>query len=436
MRVLALAVWLFSLTPALADEAVCLATPGQVCLFELAQERALAAEDLDDIVGDLLAIAVTEEQAASDRAETTLRQLLEMVEEREPDGASRIAVLNSAVLGVEMAGAPKVAAMLAEAVAATETDDPTERARLELRALVYAGEVGAVRDRLVAAESGVQTGLALAVATALMQAGDYAAAFEIADIVDLDDFRADMDDTAVIILLRQGQIEAAHAAAAMTEDPSTRAMSLARVAKAMAQDGQREAALTLIDAIEPAARLDDLSALQPFVEAEVLARLGERDAALMRLDSVAEGLIQPRRRSEVEATAALVAGDVEGLLAILKTAERPAEAGFWVKTAVTAMLQAGRDEVEPVLARLAQDQLPYGLNALGLHQARAGDSDAALETLVRLQALGEAGRMHGDFRAALSRLFVANNRVAEAAALAAAGNDPRLIAEIAALLPR
>jgi hypothetical protein len=436
MRFLPIVLWLLALAPAQADQTACLAAPDQTCLFDLALERALGQEDLDDSAGDLLAIAVSEEGAGSDRAGATLQKLLDLVAAREAEGLKQIAVLNGAMLGVEMAGAPKVAAALAKAVAAMETTEPTERDRLELRALVYAGEVGVVRERLAAAESGVQAGLALSSATALMQAGDYTAAFEIADLVDLDDFRSDLDETAVIILLRQGEIEAARVTAAMTEDPATQAMSLARVAKALAEDGQREAALTLIAGIEPVDTSGDFSKFRPFAEAEVLAHLGERDAAVKLLDSVAEGLIQPRRRSEVEAVAALVAGDVEGFLVILKMAERPAEGGFWAKTAVMAMLQAGQGDVEPVLPRLTPDELPYGLNALGLYQARAGDSDAALETLARLQALGEAGRMHGDFRGELSRLLLQKSRVREAVALAAEGADPRLIAELAARLPQ
>lgn len=435
MRRLALALWLFSPTPLAADESACLAAPDRACLYSLAQERALGQDELDDIVGDLMAIAVSEEKAGSDRALATLDQLLALLAEREPDGLKRIAVLNGAVLGAEMAGAPKVAAALARAVAGMETEAPVERDRLELRALAYAGDIRILRERVMAADAGQQAGLALAVADALMQSGDYAAAFGMADVVGLEEFQADLDETAVILLLRQGEIEAARVAAARATDRATQALALARIARVEVQAGQREAARKRLAEIEAVIAGGERSVVLQFAEADVLARLGERERAEERLAALPPEAIAPRRLAEVRGIAALVAGDVEGLLATVATAERPAEGGFWVKSAVTAALQAGQGDIEPVLTRLAAEPLSYGLNAAGLHQAQAGDLVAALDTLARLHALGEVGRVHGDFRAALARLLLQSGKVTEGVALAAEGNDPRLIAEIAGMLP-
>lgn len=183
--------------------------------------------------------------------------------------------------------------------------------------------------------------------------------------------------------------------------------------------------------METLGRLFDLLKTREPVTArqlEALARLGERDPALVRLLEVALGLIQKLRANEIRAMAALVAGDVEGFLAIVAKAERPAEGGFVVKAAVEAALQAGREGIEPVLARLEPVQLAYRLNALGLHQSNAGEAEAALATLARLIALGKSGRLHGDFRDALARLLLQSGRTGEAVALAVEGNDPHLIA--------
>lgn len=435
MRFWMLFLWLSLLTPVRADEAACLASPDQACLLDLAAARALAQEEVRDTVGDLLAIAVIEERAGSGRADATVRRLLDLLAAREPAGGKRIELLSSGTAGVDMAGAPRLSAVLADLVSQTATDDPTDRAKLEVGLRAIAGQEDRVRQSIMDADPGVRADIALFAATGFMEADAYASAYALGDLISSDDFRALLDRTAVILLLRGDRIDAARIAAVTTADRDTRMMSLLLVARALAEQGRSAEAQALVAAVDrlsgPASSQDYL----PFAKAEVLARLGQRDAALQELARSPEGLIPPRRIGEVEATAALVAGDVDEFLAVIARSERPMEGGYWVKIAVLAAMQAGQDDLEPVFGRLSADHLPFALNAFGLQQSRAGDMQTAQATLSRLRSLGAAGRVHGDFRAALARLMVRTGDMAEGVALAAEGGDPRLIAELATLLP-
>lgn len=435
MRFLILLFWFASLSPLHADEAACLAAPDQVCLFDIAVERALGQQDLRDTIGDLVAIAVLQERAGSARAEATVQTVLEVLAAREPEGGKRIDLLVSGAASVDMVGAPGLSAVLADVVSRIPTDDPIARVQLEMGFRVAAGQEDRIRQAIIDAEPGVRADIALFAASAFMEADAYADAFALGDLINTDGFRTQLDRTAVILLLRQDRIDAARIAATMTGNRDERVMALFMVARALAEHGRAAEAQALLAAADRLDRPGSGADYLPIARGEVLARLGHRTAALEELARAREGVIPPRRIAEVQATAALVAGDVDAFLAVLATADRPAEGGFWVKTAVLAALQAGQDDLEPVFGHLSGDHLPFALNALGLQQSRSGDMQAAQATLSRLRSLGAAGKVHGDFRAALARLLVRNGQVVDGVALGAEGGDPRLIAELAALLP-
>jgi hypothetical protein len=421
-----------SVAPARAD---CLAAPKQDCVFDLAVDAALGREKLDSIATALLEVAGWQERAGSDRSAATVEQILEIVAAREADPAKQLEALNWAGLNAELGGAPAVAARMAEAVAAISVADTARRTQVEIRFLVSTGETARVEDMIRTADAGHQRDLALTACSELMRDGDFASAFDLGAIIGTEEFRADLDLTAVIILLRKDNIEAAEVAAAMTQDAGLRAEVYLRVAEKLASSGRGAEASRLLDRAEMLAANSD-NAYLPVVFANVLARIGEPERALAWLAKSPTDKVSPGRLQEVRAVAALVAGDIDGLLAIVGQADRPATGGFWLKAAVQAWVWSGQDDIEPLLARLSPDQLPYALNALGLVTAEKGEVDAALLVLARLRGLGDAGRIHGDFLGELVRLLIQEGDVTTAVALAAEAGSPRLLSEIAAKLPR
>ena len=431
MRILVSLFLLGLSSPALADDAACRTAPTRTCVFDMALAAASDEQDLQRVVTDLLTIAALQESAGDAAASSaTAAQLIALIEDREPDATKADALLNWSAMAVSelIADAPLLATRMAQH---SFGDDSALMTRLRFAALV--GDLDGVNTMLDAAPGSAKDDLVLNAASMLMARGDYVAAYDIGERSSTPALRVMLDETAVTLLLRTDSLEAAEVVAAGMPDPAARAGAIVKVATALARHGEIAKAKAYADHAGELAG-GKLSTYATLSRAAILVLAGDSAGAEALITSIKPDDMPPRGLESIALLGAIMAGDKAEVATLLGGFDQPNRAALAVKQAALACLEAGVCEASQVLAMVEGSAKAGVLNALGLLQARAGDSAAALGTLKDLRALGAETRANGDFRTALVLLLAREGNARLALDLAVEGGDARILAELANLL--
>jgi hypothetical protein len=431
MRILAALAVLGLSTPATADNAACLAAPTQACVFDMALVAANQGEDLQRNVTDFLTIAAFQESAGDvQNSAATTELVISLIENREPDQGKRAGLLDWSATAVSdlIADAPTFASRMA---AYLESDPDALKTRLKFAAL--AGDTNIVNTLLDAAPSFDRDSYILSAASYLMVRGDYFQAYEIGGRNRTAAFRALLDETAVTLLLRVKNLEAAEVVAAGMPEPAARAGAIIQVAAALAQTGEIAKAKAY-GALAGELSGDHTSPYATLGRAGILALAGDSAGSQALLATITTSEMPPGGRETVRLLSAIMTGDKAEIESLIADFDRPNRASFAVKDAAFACLAAATCDVATVLVATEGPAQEGALNAIGLVQARAGKSADALATLEALRALGPEARVHGDFRSALVLLLASEGKVSLALDLAVEAGNARLLAELAAQL--
>jgi hypothetical protein len=366
----------FPTFPAAADATACLADPDRTCIFALAKAAALAEERLDRLSDGFVAVAVAQEKLGQDEALATFRELLDLLATRAPDPSQQFDALK---WHFGLTEAPKVAALLADAVAAIPLEDIRERRREEVRLRAYAGEVAAIRTLIDGLEPHDRFSLVLEAAKGFMRKGDFATAFDLRVLITDGPILDRLAYSAVDQLLADGELAGAEVAAAMIDDPGVRADALALVARELASRGQPAAVRRLDALIEGLASHSTADAL-PIRRAEALIQIGERDRAVSLVEKLPRDEFLADQIDQFNLTVTLFDGDIE---AFLQAAQKNKDfGGLHVYGAFDSWLRTKPDDVELVLDQLPQDLVEYALrarNGLLMHTDDWDELAASLE---------------------------------------------------------
>jgi tetratricopeptide (TPR) repeat protein len=228
-------------------------------------------------------------------------------------------------------------------------------------------------------------------------------------------------------VLRTDGLDAAKALARRFADRADRAEALSTVALEMAKAGRLSDALSI--AHDPLMRSEPTMAYWASQNlAEVHARGGERVRA-----RAFEGFRGPTGTSfSIRVIADTVALDFDAALARLAQAHTRFDRSSALDEAVEALYLSGRRGLEDFLARLAPEDLPRALGAIGRAQVDAGNLPDALATLARLRALPTGDAAHHNLQMELAPFLARKGKAVEAVAMAAAAQHPWTTALVAA----
>ena len=437
-RMAFLAVLCLSL-PALADDA-CLAAPNRACLFDMAVTTALAYDDRDKAAVNLLSIALKQYASDPNGADDTIRRMIAMLQAAETKPGEAFDHLAWAVLGqgADLGKAPALAGQIARLfdgkdplVTLTPPEDAAKISRAVLRAYALAGSLAEVDRVLGNAAAGERRDLTLLAADALMQRGDFAAAYALDDGRD-GGLRATFDQTAVILLLRQDKLDAAEVAAAMTTDTAMRTASLVKVALAYAKAGSGKANEIADRIAAPSG--GSKAAYVTLNLAETYGRIGDSDKAYALLKQIEPGVIPPHVIIRAQVVIALRAGDVPAALGFVDELADPRETAGAMAGIGDLLVDLRAADRSDFLAGLEPVHRAGALTAITRAYLARGDLVLADATIRDLRAADPDGKMSRFLTAPRALALMSAGEVAKAMDVARGSADGPLLAELAAML--
>ena len=269
--------------------------------------------------------------------------------------------------------------LLADVVAAQARSGDADAAASTLqRAVVMAAEIAEAERRARALEL-------LAPAAAL--SGDSDAVFAIIHELPVQSFeRNSAIRLSVSELLAEARFEDARRLADLFDHPPHRAQLYTQIAVAMTEAGEVDAALALLEGMEPARMR--ARALGDMVEAAAMT--GNVDAAARIADRIEDPLSATVARSDL-AQAHVQAGDLEDARAIIEELDNDAYRQSVLRHIAIAEADAGRlDAAAETASQLTHERYrPEALIRLARAQAAAGQVETARQTAAKLEE-GEA----------------------------------------------
>ena len=444
---------LLAATPAVADEAACLAAPTRACLFDLARTRIDATEDPQDAQFGLLYLAAWQEKLGLDGWEETTARMLEIWRASEPVPEVRVHELKNLAYFNLVGGVPGVSEAIAEAVAAEEVHYPYTNGAVTYREPRWSKEVGVallsrnperIQQALSLVEPSDLREPAEAAAKALLRERDIGGAVALAGSLPVDGLVEDVREMVFESVLGGGRFELALAMAEAREGEGAVASGLVDVATALARDGRVEDAVALMQRPEVLAAIGldkDIATDAALVHA--YAGDTERVELLLSVNraslSERRGSFDPLSLNELDElrpllVAAMVNADEDRAVALMARIEGKLF-GFAVQgEAIHAFLDAHPDGVPLLLSHVPADRLADVLSLVAGHRAVRGDLDGAMDAFAMLRTIDGAPDSARVPARILAPSLARAGRAQEAVVMAELTQDVTMLLQVAVLI--